>query len=175
MRGIFLAGFLCFGSLASAASLSVDFTQNPTAFNIDLHWDSFTFATASFSGTFLSNNATTGTDTVAIVDENTGELLDTFDMTFDSHGHDGTQSEETFGGTLVTGIDSGTAPAGDIPVDATGAPIDITGLIPDLPANITLFVTENSPSATPEPASLTLIGLGLTGVSLLRYRARKRH
>ncbi len=166
MRVFLLVGLLGLGTLASAANLSIDFAQTPT-FTVD-SVNSLTFSSTppTFTGTFISNSTATGSDNVAIVDPTTGELLDTIAFTFSGVGN-----METFNASVVAGIDAGTAPAGYISENATGSSVDITSALfaaGAFPQNITLQETAN-PLASPEPASLALIGLGLAGLSLRRY------
>ena len=175
MRALLFAGLFCIGTtLASAADLSIDFTQNPTAFNFSA-WDTSSSTTSTFSGTFSAAVAETGSDNVAIVDENTGELLDEITLSFTSDGNDGVPAEETFSGSVIADIDSGTAPVGYIVEDATGSPVDFTAdLIAagPFPSDVALQETEDSPSNAPEPASFVLVGLGLVGVSLARRKTK---
>ena len=90
MRLFFLRA--CFVSARSPTRpvCPVDFTQNPTAFDIESNWDLFNPFGTGFIGEFLPSNAHDRHRYVAIVDENTGELLDTLDLSFTSGGNDGT-------------------------------------------------------------------------------------
>jgi hypothetical protein len=174
MKTLLFAGLFCVGTLASASNLSIDFTQNPTAFNFS-GWDTSTSTTSTFSGTFFAAAAETGSDNVAVVDENTGELLEEIMLNFTSDDNDGLPAEETFSGSVIAGIDSGFAPLDYIVEDATGLPVDFTADLIDngpFPTDVALQETEDSPSDAPEPASFVLVGLGLVGVSLARRRAK---
>ncbi|MGH9449076.1 MAG: PEP-CTERM sorting domain-containing protein, partial [Terriglobia bacterium] len=159
---------LCFGALASAANMAVDFTTNPTTFNFDSFWDTQSSTATSFTGTFLSDATATGSDVFAIVNQNEPtELLDTLTLNFS--GGSGGAGEETFGGSVVTGINgSSSIPTGAIVVDATGSYVNLGAT--NYPANITLQEKANSPAVTPEPGSLVLFGTALIGLGLVSRR-----
>jgi hypothetical protein len=172
IKSLLLAGLVLSATFANAANLSIDFTQTPTAFTADLpNWNSFTSDTTTFFGIFVSGFTASGSDNIAVVDPNTGLLLDTILLSFfDTGCGGGCLGAEKFGGSVVQGIDSGTAPNGYIVVNATGSPVDITSQL-SLPGSVTIQVTENA-SSTPEPASLALFGLG--GIVLLGARRLNR-
>lgn len=173
MKTLIIAGLLGFGSLANAANLFIDFTQTPTAFNNDANWDTFGATATSFSGTFASSVAETGTDVIAIVDQNTNLLLDTLTLNFSSGGNDGLLAEETFSGSVVVG--GGPIPLGSIQELATGSAVDFTADLEGagpFPSNITIQELQNSASA-PEPASVAMLGIGLAGLFAARRRYNK--
>jgi hypothetical protein len=158
---LLIAGLLGLGTLANAANLFIDFTQTPTAFNQDANWDTFSATATSFTGTFGSIVANTGTETIAIIDQNTSMLLDTLTLTFSSGGFDGQPAEETFSGSVVVG--GGPIPVGAIQELATGSSVDFTVDLANagpFPSNITIEELQNS-SAVPEPGSVALLGIGL--------------
>ncbi|MGH9378327.1 MAG: PEP-CTERM sorting domain-containing protein [Terriglobia bacterium] len=167
---------LCFGTLASAANMFVDFTQTPTAFNFDANWATQSSTATTFTGSFLSTTSENGSDLVAIVNENNpSELLDTLSLNFTTDTSDGQSGNETFSGSVMTGINGGSAiPAGAIVELATGSSVGFTPALfaaGAFPSNITLQEQANSPTnATPEPGSLVLFGTALIGLSLVTRR-----
>ena len=171
---LLVSGLLCFGMFANAANMFVDFTQTPTAFNFDANWDTHSSTATTFTGSFLANSSENGSDLVAIVNQNNhNELLDTLSLMFSTNTSNGASGEETFAGSVVTGINGGSAvPAGAIVELATGSSVDITSALTSaghFPSNITLQEKANSP-AVPEPGSLVLVGTALIGLFLVTRR-----
>lgn len=176
---ILVTCLLCFGTLANAANMFVDFTKTPTAFNFDANWDTSSSTATTFTGTFLANSTATGSDLVAIVNMNDPtELLDTLSLTFSTSASGGATGEETFGGSVMTGINGGSPiPAGAIVEDATGSSVDITAALSGhgpFPSNITLQVQAESPTPTPEPASLVLFGTAMLAIAGIWAAKRRR-
>lgn len=163
MKALLLAGLLCIGTVAHAANLSIDFTQNPTAFNADANWEfGFSSTATTFTGNYIADNlGTTGSSNIAIVDQYTGEVLNELLLNYSWDG----SFVETFSGSVLTGLNLPTVPPGFISVLATGAPVDLTSSLANFPGYLTLQVTANSsPAPVPEPASFELLGLGIAGL-----------
>lgn len=172
-NALLLAGLLCIGTVAHAANLSVDFTQNPTAFNADANWEfGFSSTATTFTGQYIVDNlGTTGTSNIAIVDQYTGEVLNELLLNYSWDG----SFVETFSGSVVTGLNLPTVPPGFISVLATGTPVELSSALANFPGFLTLQVTANSsPAPVPEPATFELFGLGIAGLMFGRRYLMER-
>lgn len=164
---------LCLGIASSGANLSINFTSGSPVYTVDTaNWDSFTASNVNpFSGTFIANTPSTGTNTVYILNPHTGDELWTLDFSYSASG-----DLETFGVNSIKDNDTTAPPGGSLTSNATGASVDITALLSPhgLPSNITIQQTTPVPAAVPEPAASTLVAAGVIGLFLVRrYRTGK--
>jgi hypothetical protein len=156
---------LCLGTAAGAANLSINLTGATPTYTTDANWitpPAETQTEASFTGTYGANATSTGSNTVFVVGP-TGDELYTLAISYSGPGGPGT---ETFSVTATKDPGNVVAPGSSIKADATGSSVDFTAEIPGLPSNITIQETANVP--IPEPASFTLIGLGLVALGAAR-------
>ena len=168
MKHIAIAGLLlCLGASAHAANLLINLTSQVPTYTTDGTWiapSAGTYAVTNFDGAFGANPTANGSNTVDIVDVNTGDVL--YSLAIAYNNAEG--SQESFYVTPTKENDTARPAAGAIVEDATGSAVDFTTALTGRPGGITVQEIANSPAATPEPASSVLIGLGLAAIFLSR-------